>query len=133
MFAVSRYNDVLINADLPLPELARHLGQLVGNEPALLDDLPPGAGPWYDFDLDDGMTGRVGEPGFLEDEPHVPWTAFRFVVVVEDPWRRGEELQDAAAWALYRKIVAGTTWTTMLVLDDGAEVAASRGILARSA
>lgn len=133
MFAVSRYNDILINADLPLPELAQRLAELVGGQSALLEDLPEGAATWYELALDHEMVGRVTDEPALDDEPHVPWTAFRFLVVVEDPWRRGEQLQDAAARALYEKVVASTPWTTMLVLDDGAEVAASRGSLARSA
>jgi hypothetical protein len=130
---MSRDNSVLINTDLPLQEIARRIGEFVGSEPKPVENLPAGAGPYYDVQLDHEMIGSVGDAGFPDDEPHVPWTAFRYVVVVENPWRRAEELQDEAAWALYRKIVANTTWTTMLVLDDGAEVAASRGILARSA
>jgi hypothetical protein len=128
-------NDAIpLNADLPLEALANRVAALMGTEPIPVEGLE-GTGPMYDVRLGDGLTGVVKESEAPDDEPHVPWTQFRYLIVVADFMRLGAEARHAAAWRFYRAIVENTNWDTLLFLEDydGTEVAASRRVVARSA
>lgn len=124
---MSRYEDVLVDADLTLPAFAARIAEITGRVPERIT-MQDGE-ETYRVDLGDTSSGLLAVAD-LEDEPHAAFSAYRFLIEVQTvrDGRRDFGHAERVAHELYDRLATDTDWPLMLALHDGDEIAAIRGV-----
>lgn len=117
---MSRYENVLVDADLPLPAFAARIAGVAGSPVEEHGDA-------FRVDLDDTTSGFVAVAD-LDDEPHAPFSRYRYLIEVQSvrDGRRDFAAAQQAARRLYERLAAATDWPLLLAFHDGDQVVARR-------
>lgn len=118
---MSRYENILVDVDRPLAEVAKVLGDAVGRPAMQERDI--NADPYWTVALDGGSAWL--DHADLVDEPGRPFSRYRYLIEVQGRDRDAGR-QEHLAQDLFDRLAAATPWHLLLAFDDGQRVIATR-------